>query len=95
MIDATMPINANGDALVDALLNICEEAAEAVQGEYGHGGGAKVIILSDKMAGPDRLPIPSLLAAGAVHQHLIKTKQRPKAALFIEAGKLVTYHVQG
>ena len=34
VIDATMPINANGDALVDALLNICEEAAEAVQGEY-------------------------------------------------------------
>ena len=56
-------------------------------GEYGHGGGAKVVILSDKMAGPDRIPIPSLLAAGAVHQHLIKTKQRPKAALFVEAGK--------
>ena len=36
VIDATMPVNANGDALVDALLNICEEAAEAVQGEYMH-----------------------------------------------------------
>ena len=58
-------------------------------GEYGHGGGAKVVILSDKMAGPDRIPIPSLLAAGAVHQHLIKTKQRPKAALFVEAGMYV------
>ena len=34
VIDATMPINANGDALVDALLNICEEAAEAVQGKF-------------------------------------------------------------
>ena len=59
-------------------------------GEYGHGGGAKVVILSDKMAGPDRIPIPSLLAAGAVHQHLIKTKQRPKAALFVEAGMCMT-----
>ena len=36
VIDATMPVNANGDALVDALLNICEEAAEAVQGKYCH-----------------------------------------------------------
>ena len=34
VIDATMPVNANGDALVDALLNICEEAAEAVQGKF-------------------------------------------------------------
>ena len=38
------------------------------------------------MAGPDRLPIPSLLAIGAVHQHLLKTKQRPRAALFVDCG---------
>lgn len=44
------------------------------------------------MAGPERLPIPSLLVAGAVHQHLIKTKQRPKAALFVECGDAREVH---
>lgn len=85
VIDTTIPINSSGDGLVDALLNICQEAAAAVQGSYG-SPGVQVVILSDKMAGPDRIPIPSLLAVGAVHQHLIKTKQRPKAALLVECG---------
>ena len=48
--------------------------------------GVEGVILSDKFAGPDRIPLPSLLAVGAVHQHLLKTKQRPKAAIFAEAG---------
>jgi glutamate synthase domain-containing protein 2/glutamate synthase domain-containing protein 3 len=56
-----------------------------VQGSYGFKG-VQAVILSDKMAGPDRLPIPSLLAVGAVHQHLLKTKQRPRSALFVECG---------
>ena len=72
VIDATIPISSSGDGLVDALLNICQEAAAAVQGSYGASPGVQVVILSDKMAGPDRIPIPSLLAVGAVHQHLIK-----------------------
>ena len=42
-----------------------------VQGMYGVKG-ASVLVLSDKMAGADRMAIPSLLAIGAVHQHLIK-----------------------
>lgn len=86
-----MPIGSNGDGLVDALLSVCEESAQAVQGEYGTEG-VKVVILSDKLAGPDRVPIPSLLLVGAVHQHLIKTKQRPKAALFVECGDAREVH---
>lgn len=89
VIDCTMPaetdVNLGAAGLLDALFNMCEEAAKAVQGAYGVDG-VQAVILSDKMAGPDRIPIPSLLAVGAVHQHLIKTKQRPKAALFVECG---------
>jgi glutamate synthase domain-containing protein 2 len=50
------------------------------------------VILSDRFAGPDRIGLPSLLAIGAVHQHLIKTKQRPKAAIFAEAGDAKEVH---
>lgn len=85
VIDCTMPVDGGVTALLDRLFEICEEAAAAVQGQYGKNG-VQAVILSDKMSGADRMPIPSLLAVGAVHQHLLKTKQRPKTALFTECG---------
>ena len=54
--------------------------------------GVQGIILSDKFAGPDRIPLPSLLAVGAVHQHMLTTKQRPKAAIFAEVGDVKEVH---
>lgn len=48
--------------------------------------------MSDRFAGPDRVALPSLLAIGAVHQHLVKTKQRPKAAVFAEVGDAKEVH---
>ena len=38
------------------------------------------------------MALPSLLAVGAVHQHLLKTKQRPKAAIFAEVGDAKEVH---
>ena len=38
------------------------------------------------------MALPSLLAVGAVHQHLLRTKQRPKAAIFAEAGDVKEVH---
>jgi glutamate synthase (NADPH/NADH) large chain len=35
-------------------------------------GGYNIIILSDRMIGPDRIAIPALLATAAVHHHLIR-----------------------
>jgi glutamate synthase (NADH) len=75
-----------------ALERICDEAADAIQGgEFGEKG-AQGVILSDKFAGPDRMALPSLLAVGAVHHHLIGTKQRPKAAIFAEVGDAKEVH---
>lgn len=91
VIDCTMPVGGSPDDLTEGLLRICQEASEAVQGTIGEDG-AQVVVLSDKMTGPDRMPIPSLLAAGAVHQHLIKTKQRAKSALMVEAGDAREVH---
>eukprot|EP01035_Chromulina_nebulosa_P019726 gene19726-25654_t len=91
VIDCTIPVGGGSQSLIEALFNICQESAEAVQGSL-HLDGAKIIILSDKMAGPDRIPIPSLLVVGAVHQHLIKTKQRPRAAIFLECGDAREVH---
>lgn len=91
VIDCTMNVSSGAEGLVDTLVGICEQASSAVQGSYG-ATGAQVIVLSDHLSGPDRLPIPSLLAIGAVHQHLLLTKQRPKVALFLECGDAREVH---
>ena len=70
---------------------MCDEAADAIQGSFA-SKGVQGVILSDRFAGPDRLAVPSLLVVGAVHQHLIRTKQRPKAAIFAEAGDCKEVH---
>jgi glutamate synthase domain-containing protein 2 len=74
-----------------ALERVCDEAADAIQGSYGTKG-VQGVVLSDRFAGPDRVALPSLLAIGAVHQHLVKTKQRPKAAVFAEVGDAKEVH---
>jgi len=43
--------------------------------------GINIIILSDRMTGTDRIPIPSLLACAAVHHHLIRTGLRTSVGL--------------
>ncbi|KAJ8613526.1 hypothetical protein CTAYLR_002224 [Chrysophaeum taylorii] len=56
--------------------------------------GASILVLSDALAGPDggRVPVPSLLAVGAVHQHLLRTGQRGKTALFVDCGDAREVH---
>ena len=49
-----------------ALDRIRQEAEEAVR------GGCETLILSDEGVGPDRAPIPMILAVGAVHSHLVR-----------------------
>jgi glutamate synthase (NADPH/NADH) len=91
IIDTTYPVGSGPDGMLQALERICHEAAELIQGHFGEEG-AQAVCLSDRLAGPDRMPLPSLLAVGAVHQHLLKTKQRPKAAIFAEVGDAKEVH---
>jgi len=94
VIDATFPAGSGPEGLAEALDTICEEASEALQGVMGESDwqSTPIIVLSDRMSGPGRLPVPSLLAAGAVHQHLLVTQQRTKAAIFVEAGDAKEVH---
>eukprot|EP00981_Chlorochromonas_danica_P010245 scaffold3058_cov165-Ochromonas_danica.AAC.36 len=91
VIDCTIPITATAQDMEDEMAKICFAAAEAVQGSFGVSG-AQAIVLSHRLAGPDRIAIPSLLVLGAVHQHLLRTKQRPQAALFVECGDAREVH---
>lgn len=43
--------------------------------------GANILVLSDRGVDENHMPIPSLLAVSAVHQHLVKTKRVPPLQL--------------
>ncbi|NEW99611.1 glutamate synthase large subunit [Rhodopseudomonas sp. BR0G17] len=49
--------------------------------------GVNIIILSDRAAGADRIPIPALLACASVHHHLIRVGLRTSVGLVIESGE--------
>ncbi len=49
--------------------------------------GDNILILSDRGAGPDRAPIPALLAVAAVHHHLVREGTRLRCGLVVESGE--------
>ena len=54
--------------------------------------GYNIIILSDRMVGPDRIPIPALLATAGVHHHLIRKGLRTSVGLVVETGEAREIH---
>ncbi len=85
-IDITYAVERGAAGMEDAITRICERAESAVVGRYN------IIILSDRMVGPDRIPIPSLLATAAVHHHLIRKGLRTSVGLVVEAGDAREVH---
>ena len=86
-IDITYPADKGEAGMGPALDCVCAEAEEYVRtNEYN------IIILSDRAAGPDRIPIPSLLATSAVHHHLIKQGLRTSVGLVVETGEAHEVH---
>ncbi len=49
--------------------------------------GANILVLSDRGVDENHMPIPSLLAVSAVHQHLVKTKKSTSMSIIVESGE--------
>ena len=73
-------------SLERSIERICKEAENAV------ANGNNIIIISDKGVNKDFAPIPSLLATGAIHHHLIRTKTRIDCSLVVESGDIREVH---
>ena len=58
-----------------------------VEVDRAHRNGADILILTDRGVDENHVPIPSLLAVSAVHQHLVKTKKRTSLAIVLESGE--------
>src|SRR5215475_6698100 len=80
-LDAVWPADRGAAGLAPALADLCEQAEKAVR------DGINIIILSDRNASSDRIPIPSLLSCAAVHHHLIREGLRTSVGLVVESGE--------
>jgi glutamate synthase (NADPH/NADH) large chain len=85
-LDITYPVDKGAAGMEHALSRLCERAEAAVHGGYN------IIILSDRQVGPDRIPIPALLATAAVHHHLIRKGLRTSVGLVVETGEAREVH---
>jgi len=80
-LDTTWAAESGAAGLKDALDGLCARAEAAVR------EGINIIILSDRRAGADNIPIPSLLACAAAHHHLIRQGLRTSVGLVLETGE--------
>ncbi|MCJ2025805.1 glutamate synthase large subunit [Methylobacterium sp. J-067] len=80
-LDMTYPAENGAAAMEGALDRLCDRAEAAVRGGYN------IIVLTDRAVGPDRIPIPALLATAAVHNYLIRKGLRTSVGLVVESGE--------
>ncbi|CAG9813889.1 unnamed protein product [Phaedon cochleariae] len=85
VIDISFPASEGVTGFLKKLQDICEEADAASKKH-------QLIVLSDRLAGKDRVPISSLLALGATHHHLIETRSRMKVSLVVESAEAREVH---
>ncbi|MBV1916536.1 MAG: glutamate synthase large subunit [Sphingomonadaceae bacterium] len=80
-LDITWPAEDGAGGIEKALTGICLAATEAVLADKN------ILILSDRVQGPDRIPIPALLATATVHHHLVRQGLRMQTGLVVETGE--------
>ncbi len=86
VIDITYPRDIGTEGLRENLARICDEASLAIEEGYS------LVILSDRATGPDRVPVSSLLAVGAVHHRLVAASDRTRIGIVLESGEAREVH---
>jgi glutamate synthase (ferredoxin) len=73
-------------SLVQALDELCMQAIKLVR------NGARILLLTDRSASTERLPIPMAMATGVVHQALVAAGLRTLTGMAVEAGDCRDIH---
>ncbi|MBI5095766.1 MAG: glutamate synthase large subunit [Candidatus Hydrogenedentes bacterium] len=81
VISTLFPVKDGPSALDKALDRICSEASGAI------AKGATLLVLSDRGVNDAFAPIPSLMATGAVHEHLVHQHIRTDCGLIVESAE--------
>ena len=85
-IDCTFRNNDDDLSLRRAMYRIQRQAEDAVR------GGAVHLILTDRNISPERAAIPSILAVGGVHSHLVAQSLRTFTSLNVESAECMDVH---
>jgi len=85
-IDITWDARSGAEGLEQAIREMVWTATEAVLADKN------ILILSDRAQGPDRIPMPALLATAAVHHHLVRQGLRMQTGLVVETGEAREVH---
>jgi glutamate synthase (NADPH) large chain len=85
-ISGLYPVRGGGPAMAARLQQIRAEVSAAI------AIGSTFVVLSDRDSDAERAPIPSLLLTAAVHQHLVRVKERTRVSLVVEAGDVREVH---
>ena len=86
VLDMTWPVADESAGMRTALERLCTEAEKAVADEV------RILILSDRITDEKRVPIPSLLATGAVHQHLNRAERRMRLSIVVDTAEARDTH---
>ena len=86
VLDATYAVSEGTDGLERALSRLAAEASAAV------ADGVACVVISDRAASADRVAVSSLLAAGAVHHHLVEEMERTRVAVLLESAEARDVH---
>ena len=85
-VDCTFPVAEGEAGLRAAIERIRREAEEGVRAGCTH------VILTDEHQGPERAPIPMILATGGVHTHLVRQTLRTFTSLNVRAAECMDVH---
>ncbi len=86
VIGIHFPETAGEEGIEKALQRIAAEAEQAVD------TGAQVLLLTDRGTDASHVPVPMLLATGAVHHHLIRVGKRLRCSIVCESGEARDVH---
>ncbi|MCH2412847.1 MAG: glutamate synthase subunit alpha, partial [Acidimicrobiales bacterium] len=86
VLDGRYVVAEGGAGLTSALDRLRYEASAAIS------DGVSLLVVSDRGVDAVHAPIPSLLAVGAIHHHLINEKTRSSASLLVESGDAREVH---
>ncbi|MFT8872471.1 MAG: glutamate synthase large subunit [Sporolactobacillus sp.] len=81
VLSTTFPASEGQDGLEAAVHQLINDADRVIH------EGAVLLVLSDRAVDAEHLPVPSLLAVSALHQHLIVRGLRTSVSLIVDSGE--------
>jgi len=85
-IDCSFENDGSDTAFTDALERIQAEAEEAVR------SGCEHVMLTDRNVSESHIPMPMILATGAVHSHLVRQQLRTFTSVNVASGECLDVH---